>query len=255
MAPLDADDARDHAISAVMAVAIVVALAWLTGVSMSAEQIALAVSVVAALGILVRTSGNVTIGFVLVTIALLLWVVDLLVPASLAAAFDPITAVIEGFLGIRLADLPTTRILILTVFLVAVFLMLRFRFIQNVKGIDKITDRVNRQFVMYFQTYSQIARAFVLLAFGLALVFFQTTAQLAGEIGNVIAQVPLVVSNLFVAVLGYVALGGEFLGLENVPIVRDIGPLGWVVVVVVVLGLAAAAKYEGRGPLARYLER
>lgn len=255
MAVLDPDEARDNIVTSITAVVIVAVLAWVSGISLSLGQIAAAVLVIAILGILVRTSGNVSIGFVLVTLAGILWIVDWIVPTSITDALSPIIGAVESSVGVTFAELPTFRLLILTVFLVTVALFFRFRFVQNVKGLDKIVDRVNRQFTIYFDTYAQIARAFVLLAFGLALVFFETAAQLAGEVGNVIAQVPIVVSNFATIVLGYIALGGDVPILSDIPFLTTLEAVGFAAIAITIIGLAAAARYEGRGPLAQYLKR
>lgn len=104
------------------------------------------------------------------------------------------------------------------------------------------------------EEYVTIGR--MVVGFGLIFVvfLFRQGGELAGVIGNVLAQAPFVSSNLAAGIVGWFALGGRISGLEWIPVVgiplqntlNSIGlsPGGWALFIIVVLAAAAAVRYS-----------
>lgn len=236
-----------------IAVALVMALLYLIGVPVGIEQYVFALAAFVGLGAITRRSDTISIGFVIISIGILAMVVEYLFPRALIDAFAPITAMIESFIGVSLSTVSSWRIFVLAVFFTVIMLAIKFRVEDQRVFADTITDYVLAQMSRYVDRYLTIGRLVVLFAFSAVVIAFEQSAQVLGTMGTQLAEAPLVVSNIFTGLAGYMSLGGELPIVGSLPLFGDLDAAAYLVFFILVLGAAAAARWRSTGPLAQFL--
>jgi hypothetical protein len=93
-------------------------------------------------------------------------------------------------------------------------------------------------------TYITIGRLIAGFALMGLLMVSRELGQFAGEAGQTFADVPFIVSSLMTSVGGYLSLGGELPLIGQVPLLGDLDPAGYAVFAFLIIGTAAAVKYN-----------
>jgi hypothetical protein len=197
-----------------------------------------------------QQTGQLSFTFALASIALLLLINHFLLPSWISDLFQW-----EQWLGISLPAFDAVDFTVLAFVVITLYWIVMTRLTGKAKKPETIADRVGKNYVNLFETYGSLARIVAITLAGVWFVLLAQAAGLLGQFGDILAQAPFVSSNLFVGIVGFDALGGTIPIIGELPIVGDIGPTGWFVLVIVVLGLAAASEYDTSGPLSRVFNR
>lgn len=245
--------ARNTTLTAGLFVGFAVAVAWVFGFELSLNAILALLAATAGLSYVSTKSGEITVGFTLVSVALVLLLADWIVPAWLVDPFTPFVNALEALWGVDLAAFDPLSAFIITVTGVGLAIGLSLRLSGRAKKPSTIANRVLAQYARYVETYITIGRLALLFLASLVIVALQQLAELSGSLGDAAANAPLVVSNLATGLAGFLSLGGSLPVIATLPIIGDLtaGEFGFFVVVVLVI--AAAVRWEGSGSLERFL--
>lgn len=223
------------------------------GVEIAPEQFALFLFAFASLGFVVRSSTDVSIGFTLITLGIIAVLAEYVLPGFITQPLTPFVDVMSLVLGVNVAEIDAWKFFVLSVAVVTIMLALKFRIVDKRVFPDTITDYVLAQFARYLDRYITIGRLVVLFAFSGLVIFLEQTAQLTGAIGTQMAEVPLVVSNLTTLLAGYLSLGGTLPVVGTLPLFGELTAAGFLVFALLVIGVAAAARWSSSGPLTQFL--
>lgn len=236
--------ARQRVVQYAVVVVVIGALAWAFGTLMTPEAGAALFFALFGLSYVTAQSGQIDVPFVLSFVAGLLLLAEFALPGFVTGAFDPFVAAIGGAIGIDLRSLDAVQFAVLAVAAILTIWVVKIRLYGRAKKPDTIVKRVRTRAEKLADTYLTIGR--LIAGFGLMVVvmFFSQAGELAGEAGTVLAEVPFVAANVVTAVLGFVGLGGEVPILSDIPIFSEIGPAGFLALVVLVVGAAAAVRWS-----------
>jgi hypothetical protein len=248
-------DFRDVIVAGIVSLAAVLALLFLFGVTLALSQVVWLVFGFIILGFLVRRTTDLQIGFILIGFGLLLTINEYFVPDIVSEALNPVYQIWVYITGIELAKIEPLRLTILIALFVTVMIYIRLRLSGEKKFADTTADKTFAELNRYARRYITIGRLFVFFLFSIALLFMNQLAELLGELGGVLADAPVVSSNVFAILSGYFALGGDAPVIGTVPLLGDLTAIELLVLLVGVLFLAAAVKYSSSGPLSRALRQ
>lgn len=249
-------DFAEVAISGLLALALVSAVLWAFNIPIQTGEGVLLVFLFFALSFGVRRSLDISVGFGVITLALLYLLANTILPTLIVRPFVNLLDRIEGIFGLAIfPKVGPVAFFVLAVTFVAVMIAIRLRVTGKRKFTRTIADSVLKEFGRYVDAYLNVGRLVILFSFGAVVLTLRQSVQLFGEIGNIAAEVPFVSANLFTGIVGFDALGGSVPIIEDIPLFGDLTPEGWLVLVVLVLGLAAATRWDSSGPLSRFLDR
>jgi hypothetical protein len=204
---------------------------------------------------LTRQSADYTLGFVLVTIALLMVLAEYVLPGFIVSPFGFFAGLLDAFLGIDTSEIESWQFFVLSVFTVAVVIAARIRYSGAGKYADTVFDRTLRELLKYVRVYLSFGRSIAIFLLGVLFIFAEQIASVMGVIGDRLAQTPFIASNFVVALGGYASLGGDIIIVDSVPLFGSLSALDFLVFSVVVIGVAAASKYNATGSLGRLVGR
>lgn len=252
---INVDNVRESIIVGGTALLGITALLWVFGVAIGFKQFAGLLLAFSAIGWFTRRSADVSIGFAIISIALVLMAIEYLVPRALIEPFTFVNATVDWLIGLNLAEMDPFAFFVVAVVFVALTIAVRHRATgQTIFG-RPIADQVAREFARYIDTYLSIGRIVILLSVGAVMMFLEQMAQLSGVIGGWAADAPFVVGNFATALTGYLSLGGSLPYVGGIPLLGDLDAGAFAVFAVLVIFLAAAARYDGSGPLSQYLKQ
>lgn len=251
---LDRDDAITAIIAAGGAVVFSAIIIWLAGASLSLTEWFVAFVIFVVMAFATRQSGDYSIGFVLISLGFLLVIAEYLLPQSLIEPFTFFDAIFKSVVGFSFAQVDPWQFLLLAVLFVFVTIMARVRFTSSgAKYIDRVFDNTAKEFGKYVSTWVTIGRLTVVLLLAMVTIVLTQMGELAANVGDVLMQAPFIASNLFTILAGYVALGGDIIIVDGVPLLGNLSALDFLVFTLIALALAAMTKFESSGPLARFL--
>lgn len=198
-----------------------------------------------------RQSADYTLGFVLVTAALLFVLADYVLPGFIVSPFGFITGMLSSIMGIDLAEIESWQFFVLSVTFVGVIIATRIRYSGAGKYADTVFDRTLRELMKYADNYVSFARALAIFALGILFIFAEQAASVMGVAGSRLADVPFVASNFVIALAGYASLGGDVVIVDSLPLFGTLTALDFAVFSILVIGVAAGTKYDARGALGR----
>lgn len=182
--------------------------------------------------------GKISVGYML-SLAAIFAFAAAATPSELLAPFEGVLAAVGSpFGGLNPAFIGVLIVAsMLTVWVVDI------RFISgSAKKPSTIVKRLRKRTDRLVDTHVTTLR---LIAVSVVMVAASVVGQLgeaSAEIVEILANVPLAVSNGVAILSGYVGLGGAVPWLESVPVLGDISPIGYLALMAVVLALAYGAK-------------
>lgn len=255
MATLNVNNVKESVLVGAISLVGIIALLWVFGVTVSFEQFAGLLVVFSAIGWYTRRDADVSVGFVIITAALVMIAVEYAVPNAIVEPFGFINATTKWLVGIDLGAVDPFAFFVIAVVFVALTIAVRHRITGKTKSARPIADQVAREFARFIDTYLSIGRIVILLSAGAILSVFEQAAQLSGVVGNWIAEAPFVAGNLVTGLAGYLSLGGTLPYVGSIPLLDSLTASAFAVFAVLVVFLAAAAEYDGSGPLSQYLKQ
>lgn len=256
MSAVDPDEARENIIAGVVSFSFVALIVWAFGLDVGIYQFAGMLTVILALGWISRNTADLTVGFIILSLAILYLLIDLLAPTFLTEPFGVFIAQFESLVGFAPSDVPPWALFVITLVFVPLMIGFRMRATGKAKKLPTIIDRTSRRLARMVQAYATIGRLVALFIFAAAVIVLEQGAELAGQIGNVVAEAPFIASNIVVGLSGYLSLGGGLPYIGTLPLLGDMTrPVTFAAFVITVLALAAAVRWEGSGPLNQFLDR
>lgn len=198
-----------------------------------------------------RQTADYTLGFVLVTVALLFVLADYVLPGFVVSPFGFFAEMASAIMGINVAEIESWQFFVLSVTFVAVVIATRIRYSGAGKYIDTVFDRTLRELLKYVRNYVSFFRALAIFGLGVVFIFAESSASFLGVAGDRLAEVPFVFSNFVIALAGYASLGGDVIIFENLPLFGSLTALDFAVFSMLVIAVAAATRYDARGALGR----
>jgi hypothetical protein len=255
MASTPLEDVRDTAIAAGVVLAFSAAVVFAFDVPITMSGFVVFAIVVAGLSYLSKQTGDVTIGFVLVSTGIIALLVEYVLPGAIVEPFEGPAAAVVSWIGFDpFKYIEPFPFFVLSIAATAVIIALRIRISGERKSSRPITDLVLKEFQRYFDNYANIARLIGVFIFGLIFILLQQSAELSGNIGDLVAQAPLVASNIVVAVSGFLSLGGDLPIIGDLPLIGALTAAEFAIFAIAVIFVAAAVKWQGSGPLSQFLK-
>lgn len=227
---------REKALIYGTAAVTIAAISWAAGSFVgwgTAVGIAVALAV---LSYIVGRGGKISVPFVLITVGILANVAGFL-PASVVGAFTPFVDAISRTTGLNLGSISPLRLLIYAVTATLVIWVVSIRAFGRAKKPETIAKRVRSRAERLFDTYVTIGRIGIAFGFSMVLIIFANGGELAGEAGSMIAEAPLVASNVATLVAGW------FTFVDPIPVLGSLTPLQFWTGVGVIILAAAAVRY------------
>lgn len=251
------NDVRDAVIGIVAVTVFTAIVVWIYDIPASPTRAIVFIGALSALGIVARSTVDYTVGFILFSLALIALVVEFIIPSRIVRPFQGIAAAINGMLGFDIFSyINALDFAILTFAFVTGLMMVRIWITPGDRQfLDTVVDKIFRQYAVWFDRYVSVGRLFLLLFIGFIVIIMEQAALLTGTIGDIMAQAPVVVSNIFAFLAGFLSLGGELPFIGTIPLLNSLTATEYAMIVGAVLFLAVATHWGGSGPLAGYLKR
>lgn len=240
--------------SGVVVIAAFSMIAWLLGFPIDATTVFVLSILFAGVAFAARRGADLQVGFVVIGIGILLVINEYLLPQIVSEAFSPIHGIWMAITGINLGEIEPLRLTILIVAGVFVMIYLRVRLSGEKKFANTAADKTLAELANYARRYISIGRVTVFFLFSILVLLMSQASELLGEIGNVMAGAPVIVSNLWAVFIGFAALDGELPGIGEVPFFVDIGATGFFILAVIGLAIAVATRWESSGPLSQMVK-
>lgn len=266
MAATEIERFRRNAISGGVALATIAGLAWslsrLLGqplpFDIDLQGFMFLFLALVALSWFTRKSGEVAVGFVLLSAVLLLMLFAFL-PTFLvdvfAAVVDPALAVIGLDTSLTTLIENSVGLFILTLTAVAVGIAASLRISGRAKKPPVIVDRTLKQLGQYAEAYADIGRLVAFFGVALFAVALNSAADFAGMVGDLVAQAPFVSGYLPIGLGGYLSLGGSLPFVGGLPIIGDLTAGEFAALVAIVVLAAAAVNRQTSGSLSQFVRR
>lgn len=238
------------AIAAVLG--LIIAVVWAFDIPFSMRRFLALAGLLSLLALVAHQSPDYSVGFIIVTLGLLGIIIEFLIPDVVVKQFEAIAVIINDLLGVDVfAAIDPLPFFLIGVVVVAAMIMARIRLSNQRVYADKIVDLTLKEFATYLQRYITIGRLLAMFLFGAVLITFQEGGELFGALGDMLVQAPFVAVSIFQGIVGFDALGGSLPWIGTLPLVGSLGPWDWAFLVGVMIVLAAGAKFDTSGPLAR----
>lgn len=109
---------------------------------------------------------------------------------------------------------------------------------------NTVAKRLSSRVQRLVEEWLSIARIAFMLGVLIGVLVLNTfVAPVLGELGSIAGEVPYIVSNIVTLGLGYLALGGDVPFLNGIPVVGEIGSLGFLLLGGVVFLVAVGVDY------------
>jgi hypothetical protein len=175
--------------------------------------------------------------FVLSAVALWLIITEFLLPASVVSLLPPV----DKWLGIDLAQLDALQVVVYAIISIVTYWAITERLRgEYVKKPQTIANRIRKRSERLADIWAQIGREAAFIGFGIVLVIVAQMGVLLGLIGERFAEVPGFAAAIATSLLGFVSLGGGVPILSDIPFLNELGAVGYAVLALVIIGLAAA---------------
>lgn len=187
-----------------------------------------------------------------------------LLPSSVQRLF-PIDA-IAGVLGLsgvlQASPLDAIQLGVMSFLVVLVYWIVTIRAGGGPKGASTVAGAIlgtgagerKGKLTRLIEEYVTIARLVAGLVLISGVFVLSQAGELAGVLGNVMADAPFVTSNIVTGIVGWFALGGRVTFLGGIPFIGPplqstinaigISPGGWALLIIVMIGAAAAVRYS-----------
>jgi hypothetical protein len=239
------------------AVLVAVALAFLLAVGVptfaglfgGANTFVAWAALIAAVGIAGYYGADFSFAFVLTGGALLLLLTEVL-PTWLTQPFGFLS---QSLFGEQFAGaIDPVAFAVLATAAVVVYYAVQIRMAGNAKNPSTVANRMRTKFERLVREYAGVGRVLVGFTIASVAILLAEGGEVAVEFAGVLADAPLVVSNLFAGVVGYLGFGGGVPGyLAWIPgigaladFMANLGPVSYLVIVVVVLVVAYGAAQQ-----------
>lgn len=235
-----ADDAAARLLKAGAAWLVVVVGLVILGVTVNVALMAtLALGMVLMAG-LTGFSREISIPFALSFIAVLLVVIEFILPKAIVTRLPDIGKLI----GIPFGSLDTLQLFILTVLAILVIWAIEIRGAKRAVKPETVTKRMRTRAEKLVDTYITIGRLIAGFFLTAALMLLSEIGQLAGEAGGWLAEVPFIGSSVTLGISGFLSLGGELPVIGSLPLLGTLGATEFAGFAVIVVALAAAVRFD-----------
>lgn len=250
-----AEEFIESTIIAAVSIGLVVAVLFFVGFEFSLSQLVWLFIIFVVLGVFTRRATDFNVGFTILTIGVVFTLTDFIMPEFLLDPFTPIVVFFADITGLDVRLIDGFEWLVLGTFFTAVALGAKYRLTGGRKFIMPIVNRVAADFARFIDVYVTSARILVLLMVTAVIIMMQQAGFLLGDLGNLAAQSPFVVSNLFTLLVGYLSLGGELPFIGSIPLLGGLTPIAFIVLGILAIIVAAASSQEGTGPISQFVDR
>lgn len=214
----------------------------LVGAEFGVWPMALTIVAFVGLAYLFESAGDVSTGFAISVIAVLL----VLVQFSPGFIRQELERVIVDGLGLPLFTLNPVTILFWTALTLLIGWVLHIRFLAQPanaattpSGVaDAVTDKVET----LIEEYVTIGRIVVMLGISVVVILLQQSDVIVAQLADLVGQTPAFVANGITGLLGFAALGGSLPIIGEIELLQGMSPVAWAVIVVVLILAAWGVK-------------
>lgn|GEM_PF-1939661 len=192
--------------------------------------------------IVVTSESELSFPFIASLVAVLLVVWQFVLDPVIGDAI-PVEGWLAG-LGIDITHLDALQVLFLVTVAIVLYWVVMIRAGSGARTAESVAERLENRVEGLFETYITIGRIAASVGVAVLYYLFSEGGVLAGEIGGYLSNAPLVASNIVTGILGYLSLGGSIPYLDSIPLLGSLAAGEFAVLVILILALAAGAKYS-----------